>query len=155
MTEINKTLAVDFDATIAHFDHYRGLKHIGAPLEENIKILRWLHSQGVRILIHSCRMNGQWDRVEYERVKANLESWLREHDVPYDHICGTEDGKPFAHAYWDDRAVPIRPNNTSPIYAQIALNDIMSLLERSDIGSNDGPLEEVNTYDLDCDRPHN
>jgi len=127
-----KVLAVDLDGTLCRYDGWVSARHFGEPLKANIDVLRTLKGFGVEILIHTCRMNGQWEGEDYDESYRLLKRWLDENNVPYDRICTQSDGKPFAHVYWGDNYVGIEPNKDSPILADAVFRQICRVLRRYD-----------------------
>jgi adenylylsulfate kinase len=93
-----KTLAVDFDGVIANYDGYKGPGVLGLPREDVRLALHTLRREGWKIVIHTTR---SW---------AEIESYLQQHDIPFDEYNRNSDyatggQKPVADVYWDDRAV--------------------------------------------------
>lgn len=95
--EFSKTVAVDFDDTIAI--HVFGTV---VPASGVVDALTMLQEEGYKILIHSARAWEEWPDRE-ERLRE-MEQMLAEWGVPYDDIYVGE-GKPGAMAYVDDRGV--------------------------------------------------
>ena len=95
--EFSKTVAVDFDDTIA-------VRVFGTVVPANgaVDALTMLQEAGYKILIHSARAWEQWpDRQErLDEMQVLLAKWA----IPYDDIYVGE-GKPGAMAYVDDRGV--------------------------------------------------
>lgn len=88
------TLAVDFDGTLAD--------EAGRPREPIVTLVRYLHTLGVRIILHTVR-----DDLPV------LRAWCAAYNVPVDAINVNPDQpttspKPWAHVYLDDRAVDAR-----------------------------------------------
>jgi adenylylsulfate kinase len=98
-------VCVDLDGVLAHYEGWRGAHHIGEPIPEGFVLLKALRAMGFKIIIHTCRMNGQWPGVDYQESRRRLEEWLDDHGIPYDRVATQMDGKPFADVYVDDRAV--------------------------------------------------
>jgi adenylylsulfate kinase len=93
-----RTLAVDFDGVIANYDGYKGPGVLGSPREDVRLALHTLRREGWKIVIHTTR---SW---------AEIESYLQQHDIPFDEYNRNSDyttggQKPVADVYWDDRAV--------------------------------------------------
>jgi hypothetical protein len=95
--EFAKTVAVDFDDTIAI--HVFGTV---VPASGVVDALTMLQEAGYKILIHSARAWEEWPDRDY-RIKE-MEKLLAEWGVPYDDVYVGE-GKPGAMAYVDDRGV--------------------------------------------------
>lgn len=110
------TMAVDFDGTLAEFDGEFDPATFGAPIAANIQIVRDLHAAGVQIIIFTMR-----DDTE------DLRGWLDRNRVPYQAInesldvALTHEGKVFADAYWDDRAVQAGGSPKTEIAQIVAL----------------------------------
>ena len=51
----NKYVAIDLDNTIAKYDGWRGLDHIGEPIEGVREQIDRLVEAGFKIIIHTCR----------------------------------------------------------------------------------------------------
>lgn len=127
-TEIQETVAVDLDGCLAHYDEWRGPDHIGPPIPSMVRVCQQLHSRGCLIVVNTCRLNKTNNReygVDTEKSLATIRKWLNDHDLPFVAIS-LDDGKPFAHAYVDDRGVSFRDSLSSDlIFARI-----LELLER-------------------------
>lgn len=96
-----KTIAVDFDATLAKYSKYEGPTKIGKPIKGAREFLRQLKARKLYILVFSCRA------MEHGGYEA-MEDWLVRYRMPYDAIYRGI-GKPYATAYVDDRGVTCRP----------------------------------------------
>lgn len=92
------TVAVDLDGTLAKELPQYDPKKIGPPVHNARRIMTKLRDEGVTIIINTCRGN-----------KQLVESWLEEHDIPFDHINENPDQpkdtshKIMADRYWDNR----------------------------------------------------
>jgi len=105
-------VAIDLDGTLAHYDHWRGPEHIGAPVTEAMTICHLLHKAGIKVVVYTCRTNRTMNEisgVNTARMIRDIEAWLHEWDLGFIHVSEDE-GKPFAHAYIDDRAVYFKRN---------------------------------------------
>ena len=94
------TVCVDLDGVLARYDGFRGAGNIGGPIDGATEFCRRL-SAYADIVIHSAR-------VRDEDTQAQVRAWLEVHRIPH-HEVHLGPGKPIAHAYIDDRAVPCRP----------------------------------------------
>lgn len=63
------------------------------PMAQGIKLLRYLKSIGLKIIIHTSR---------FESDRDVTEQWFKEHKVEYDELIF---GKPSAEAYIDDKGI--------------------------------------------------
>lgn len=101
---VNKTVAIDFDDVISHYDCWEGVGNFGLPIEGVSQALKKLKSFGIKIIIHTTR--GE---------KKLIEKYLIGNDIPFDHINHNPDqlenmdqGKPIADVYVDDRGVTFK-----------------------------------------------
>jgi hypothetical protein len=97
-----KYMCVDLDGTIAHYDGWKGEDHFGEPITGVQDALGGLRDEGWVVIVFTTR-----------RDTPRIEEYLRRNAIPYDYVNrnpevpGAEEaGKPFAHVYVDDRAVP-------------------------------------------------
>ncbi len=93
------TICVDFDGTICE----HRFPAIGEPKKNAIEVLKALKKSGCYIVVYSCRCNPELP--DFPKYADEMEAWLKEKDIPYDRIW-KEAGKPIAHVYIDDRAIP-------------------------------------------------
>ena len=104
-----KIIAVDLDGTIAEYDGWKGVEHIGLPISKVTRVLRELKERGWYIRIFTCRLNGVHTKLGrcdiIKESKGYIENWLKAFNIPFDEIVLNIEGKPFAHVYLDDRAI--------------------------------------------------
>jgi adenylylsulfate kinase len=98
-----KTVAIDLDGTLAHYDGWKGEDVIGDPRPGAKAVVKWLKEQGHTIILWTTRGN----------IKR-LKEWLKKHDIPVDYInenpnqpSGSSE-KIIAEIYVDDRAIDAR-----------------------------------------------
>lgn len=102
-------IAVDLDGTLATYDHWRGIDHIGAPIPLMVSRVRaWLaEGREVRIFTaRACPANiSQWGEL---RVMWPIREWCKEHLGQQLLITATKD---FTMAeLWDDRCTQVVTN---------------------------------------------
>ncbi len=97
-------IGVDLDGTLAEYDHWRGVEHIGAPIPAMLsRVKDWL-SKGRDVRIFTARVYGEGRADALPHIKA----WLKEHvGSALDVTCTKDYGM---LELWDDRAVQIVPN---------------------------------------------
>jgi len=108
MIDTRKTVAVDLDGTLAQYTKWEGIDSIGEPITGAREFLQSLHEGGYKILIWTTRLNPALngrDGWTADDLKANVEGWLKKHNMPYDEVY-TGPVKPIAYAFIDDRAIP-------------------------------------------------
>jgi len=94
-------VAVDLDATIAYYTHWRGPKRIGRPLSPSVRhTLVYLRARDARIVLFTTRAR---------HGKKPIRDWLRRHELLHlvDEIT---DRKVFWHVLFDDRARHVPAN---------------------------------------------
>jgi hypothetical protein len=102
------TIAIDFDGTLCEHRY----PECGPPRPAVVEAVRALHAMGWRVVVQSCRAQAD------DGLLVEMAAWLAEHGVPCDEIWRGA-GKPFAHAYLDDRGVAV------PAGENIAAKDIV------------------------------
>ncbi|MFK7894022.1 MAG: hypothetical protein AB8B63_24620 [Granulosicoccus sp.] len=116
------TVCVDLDGVLAQPISGK-MTEIGPPVSGALEFMRALSKKAdITILTSRLATSGKTLR---ER-QAAIETWLEEHRFPYDHLHRGA-GKPVAHAYVDDRAVPCRPMESGPEAFHSALDAIDTL----------------------------
>jgi hypothetical protein len=90
-------IGVDLDGTLAHYDHFRGEDHVGAPVEEMVKkVNKWL-AEGRDVRLFTAR-----------KPSPAVRRWMEEHLTKILPITATKDYK--MQVLYDDRAVQVKRN---------------------------------------------
>jgi len=96
----------DLDRTLAHYDKFRGLDHIGEPIPAMVTILKNYLARGVKCKIFTarvCNLDGQADFAENE-----IRTWCLKHiGQELEVTCVKDYGMT---KLYDDRAVGVVPN---------------------------------------------
>lgn len=127
---MKRTVCVDLDATLARYDGWKGVDHIGEPLPGAQEFMEQL-CRLANVVVFTTRTKaddeslGRNGKTKYE-LASLVESWLKNHDIPY-HEVYVGQGKPIASAYVDDRAVSIKANPNEEDYSK-ALEAVRGLL---------------------------
>lgn len=100
-------IAVDLDGTLAHYDHYRGDDHVGAPVETMVKRVRRWRQEGRDVRLFTAR-----------KPHPAIRRWMKEHLGEVLPITNVKDH--HMQAIYDDRAVQVRRNTgeTHPDHEQ-------------------------------------
>lgn len=96
-------IGVDLDGTLAHYDGWKGVDHIGDPiLPMFLRVCQWLH-EGATVKIFTARIAvPEPDRSTVIRV---IHEWCERYGLPRLDITNVKD---LAMAeLWDDRAVQV------------------------------------------------
>ncbi len=104
------TACVDLDGTLAYYDGWKGIQHIGQLLVGAKEFMDEL-SKFADITIFTCRCHKDVYRDDVTESKIAVEKWLDENEIPYNHIY-TEAGKPVADIYIDDKGFELGPHAT-------------------------------------------
>lgn len=110
-------IGVDFDGTLAHYDHWQGTK-LGEPIMTMVeRVKRWL-AMGQEVRIMTARVSS---RNEVKRLENGEEMWEAEsHRKAIEEWCEKHLGqklkvtaeKDFQMTeLWDDRAVTVAKNS--------------------------------------------
>lgn len=90
-------IGVDLDGTLAHYDHFRGEDHVGAPIESMVKrVNAWL-AEGRDVRLFTAR-----------KPSPAIRRWMDEHLTQRIPITSTKDYK--MQVLYDDRAVQVKRN---------------------------------------------
>ena len=110
---MSKTVCVDLDATLAHYEGWRGEDHIGPPRPGARDFMAALRARGLRAVVFTTRVKADVpDRPPGETpdtLAVRVVAWLDANGIPHDGVY-TGQGKPMAAAYVDDRAVAVPSN---------------------------------------------
>lgn len=104
-------IGVDLDGTLAYYDRWRGIGHIGPPVPAmRSRVIAWCES-GHRVKIFTARVA----RAEPEagEVAVMIQDWLEHFGMPRLEVTAVKDM--HCVAIWDDRAVGVVPNTGMPV----------------------------------------
>lgn len=101
-------IGVDLDGTLAHYEGWVSVEHIGEPVPLMMqRVNHWLQ-EGRDVRIMTARVCPQRDELEREKAVYAIQQWCRKHfgaALPITHE------KDFAMVeLWDDRCVQVEPN---------------------------------------------
>ena len=98
-------IGVDLDGTLAHYDHWRGPLHIGAPVKLMVaRVQNWL-DEGKRVKIFTARV---CDRELASEITAAVKDWTEKHVGERLEVTNKKDYGMIE--LWDDRAIQVRRN---------------------------------------------
>ena len=107
----NKTVCIDLDGTLIHYEEWQGEEHFGQVLSGASDATKKLHEKGWYIIIYTTRAN-----------KSILTRFLSNNKIEFDAINenpyqpqNAKGGKPIAEVYVDDRALCFKGNWTQTI----------------------------------------
>ena len=117
-------IGVDLDATLAHYEGFKGADHIGEPIMPMVERVKdWL-SAGKRVKIFTARVDGgsialgmgNPDGVQFsdvEKVKQPIREWCLKHLGQVLEITNTKDYAMIQ--LWDDRCIQVEANTGIPV----------------------------------------
>lgn len=92
---------VDLDGTLAHYDHWRGIEHIGAPVPLMLnRVKQWL-AEGNTVRIFTARATDP-------KAIPYIHEWCLEHIGVVLRVTNVKDYGMIE--LWDDRAVGVKFN---------------------------------------------
>ncbi len=99
-------IGVDLDGTLAHYDHWRGLEHVGRPVQGLLLRVREWIAQGYHVKIVTAR-------ASVPEGIPPVKRWLAENGLPDLEVTCSKDFHMIE--LWDDRAVQVVRNSGSPV----------------------------------------
>jgi hypothetical protein len=104
MRQYKGWIGVDLDGTLAHYDHWRGIAHIGEPIAPMLSLVNQWVERGEDVRIFTARVS-QTDTMESIRAKQFIQDWCQLH---VGRVLPVTNVKDFDMAQlWDDRAVRV------------------------------------------------
>lgn len=102
-------VGVDFDRTLATYDHYRGPNKFGDPIPKMVERVKQWIAEGQEVKIMTARVShANHDRQDIEKTREALGEWCIKHLGKKLEITCEKD---YAmEILYDDRAVGVVPN---------------------------------------------
>lgn len=98
-------IGVDLDGTLAHYDGWKGVEHIGPPILAMLeRVLHWLHA-GREVRIFTARVAPGADA---EVAREYIHAWCDRYVGA--RLVVTHEKDRAMVELWDDRAVQVEPN---------------------------------------------
>lgn len=104
-------IGVDLDGTLAHYDGWKGIGHIGTPIPKMLeRVKQWL-AEGKDVRIFTARISRTG--LDGELARQRIQQWCVAH---IGHLMPITCAKDFGMIeLWDDRAVQVVPNTGETI----------------------------------------
>jgi hypothetical protein len=102
-------IGVDLDGTLAYYDGWKGIEHVGEPIPAMVdRVKKWI-AEGLEVRIFTARVFDHLDDPDMQRqIREPIERWVIEHigkQLPITCI------KDFGMVcLYDDRCVQVEPN---------------------------------------------
>lgn len=137
-------VCLDLDGVLSQYSGWQGIENIGPPIDGAVEFTKQL-AEFATILIYTCRCKEypgkaptppdatDSDRRAAPELVRIVSNWLNVHGFYYDDIYIGQ-GKPFAHAIIDDRAVTCRPQQNGPTDYAAALDQARYLIQETKQG---------------------
>lgn len=116
-------IGVDLDGTLAHYDRWRGIEHVGEPIKPMCdRVRKWL-AEGREVRIFTARVstgigkNSGKDETLADIAAPIIAFSKREFGRALDITCIKDFGM---IELWDDRAIRVRCNEGNPCCADRA-----------------------------------
>jgi hypothetical protein len=104
-------IGVDLDGTLAKYDGWRGVYHVGEPVPLMLHRVKVWRAEGRDVRIFTARIwtDGTQERdSEARKARLVIEVWLQKH---LGEVLPITNAKDFEMAeLWDDRCVRVLPN---------------------------------------------
>ena len=98
-------IGVDLDGTLAHYEGWLGIDHIGDPIPKMAERVHAWVAEGWEVRIFTARVSNKREEVEVTRT---IKRWLKKHGLPELEVTNVKDYAMVA--LWDDRAVQVIEN---------------------------------------------
>jgi len=99
-------IGVDLDGTLAYYDHWRGVEHVGAPVPAMLeRVQKWL-CDGCDVRIVTARVSR--GPAESSIARAVIQQWCATHVGAVLLVTNEKDYAMIE--LWDDRCVQVEPN---------------------------------------------
>lgn len=102
-----KWVGFDLDGTLAKYDEWRGIEHIGEPIMEMVMRLKKYLDEGVEVKIFTARCAQPTDRECQEAIRY-IKAWCLKYIGVELEVTNVKD--PLMIKLYDDRAVTVVEN---------------------------------------------
>lgn len=102
MAPRGKWIGVDLDQTLAFYDEWRGVDHVGEPIPEMLKMVKGLLELGETVKIFTARA------TMGDQAILRVQEWLESVGLPRLEVTAVKDG--LMEVCYDDRARQIVSN---------------------------------------------
>jgi hypothetical protein len=99
-------IAVDLDGTLAEYDHWRGLEHVGDPIPAMLERVKAWIASGIEVRIFTARA------CVPEGIRP-VQQWLVRQGIGGLTVTNAKDFGMIE--LWDDRAIQVIPNTGLPV----------------------------------------
>ena len=100
-----RIIAVDLDGTLAHYDGWKGIEHIGPVIPEVANAMERAQAEGAEVHLFTARVSDPEDAAEAHQV---ISKWAEENHFNFASITAVK--HKFFTEFWDDRAIQVIKN---------------------------------------------
>ena len=105
---MNGWIGVDLDGTLAHYDGWQGIEHVGKPIKPMCDRVRAWLAEGKTVKIFTARVHGISLGTPADQIKGPIEKLCMEE---FGQILEITNVKDFGMIeLWDDRAIQVEFN---------------------------------------------
>ena len=108
-----KWTGFDLDGTLAEYDGWKGIDHIGKPIKPMCDLMKKIREEGTKVKILTARVAPRKDGSNAEDARKHIEKWCEKNLGFVPEITHEKDS--CMDVLYDDRAVQVIPNKGIPI----------------------------------------
>lgn len=109
-----KNIACDLDGTLAVYDGWKGISHIGVPIQNTLDKVKKAIAKGYEVTIFTARLAPGDHPTDYEMAKWFVEEWCVKHVGKVLPVTATKFG--WFDEFWDDKGLRLEKNTGSTAY---------------------------------------
>ena len=103
-----KWIGFDLDGTIAEYNGWKGIAHIGKPIKPMCDVLNKLHADGKKVKILTARVAPRDEGGDPAEARRHIEIWCKQYLGFVPEITHEKDS--CMEYLYDDRAIQVIPN---------------------------------------------
>ena len=100
-----RIIAVDLDGTLAYYDGWKGIEHIGPVIPEVANAMERAQAEGAEVHLFTARVSDPEDAAEAHQV---ISKWAEANHFNFASITAVK--HKFFSEFWDDRAIQVIKN---------------------------------------------
>ena len=100
-----RIIAVDLDGTLAQYDGWKGIEHIGPVIPEVANAMERAQAEGAEVHLFTARVSDPEDAAEAHQV---ISKWAEANNFNFASITAVK--HKFFTEFWDDRAIQVIKN---------------------------------------------
>lgn len=104
---VNGWIGFDLDGTLATYDGWKGIEHIGEPVAPMVERLKEYITLGIPVKILTARVSGG-NALNVRTARRVIQDWLEAHGMPRLEVTSVKDYGMVM--LFDDRAIAVERN---------------------------------------------